>query len=140
RVTRRYYFWQRVEVLDSSNQVWASFDLPAAMIRRSQVYSLAERVGSNAVLGIRENAVNIVKLENWADGLRLLLTQHGEIRLLDDESQQAECELPCNLSLLWINRRQPFEIHQDSARLALCFPHPRQLLSPIPPTSNAHTP
>ncbi len=133
RLTRNYHFWQRVEVLDSSNQVWASFDLPATLIRRSRVYSLAERVSTNAVPGIRENPVNIVKLENWANGLRLLLTRQGELRLLGEGNQQAECQLPCNLSLAWINRRLLFEVNQDGARLALCFPPPRQLLSPIPP-------
>jgi len=133
RLTWRYRFWQRVEVLDSSNQVWASFDLPATLIRRSRVYSLAERVSANAVPGIRENPVNVIKLENWANGLRLLLTRQGEIRLLGEGSQQAECELPCSLSLAWINRRLLFEVNQDGARLALCFPPPRQLLSPIPP-------
>jgi cell division protein FtsW (lipid II flippase) len=138
KVSGSYYLWQQVDVADSKNEVWASFDLPAAMIKRDRVYSLAERVNGYSVEKIRQNPAQLVKLEEWADDMRLLLTRDGEIRLLGKESQHGQCEFPCKLSLFWVNRRLQFELNRDGAKLSLCYPPPRQLVSPLPPPSGSN--
>lgn len=133
RLSRVYTLWQRIEILDANNEVWVSFDLPTALIRRDRVYALAERVDSFASKTVRDNPAQLVRLEQWADKLHLLLTRAGEIRLLDDKPESGECEFPCKLQLRRINRTVPFELTRDGAKLSLCYPPPRQLISSLPP-------
>jgi cell division protein FtsW (lipid II flippase) len=133
RLSPHYYLWQRLDVVDSNNEVWASFDLPTVLIKRDRVYALSERVEAYSVEKVRENPAQLVKLENWADDFRLLLTVSGEVRVLGDENQQGHCEFPCKLSLFSVNRRLQFQINRDGAKLLLCYPPPRQMTAPLPP-------
>lgn len=134
RVEPSYYFWRNVEVIGEDGEVWASVSMPAVQIKRDRVYSLAALVDKNATETRRDDVKSMLRLERWAEGFRLLVPRDGEIRLLDATTQNAQCELPCELSVLWTHRRIPIKLSKEGVKLRADFLPTRLLVSPLLPS------
>lgn len=135
-ISRDWLFWRyRLEISGSEHQTLADFRLPAFPEGRARVYSL-EGLIETTEYKTRPDWARLIELKEWASGVRLLLTDDKEIRILEREKTwQAQCQLPCRLSVLWINLKQELVLRKQEGKVTLHFLPPWRLASPLPPPS-----
>jgi cell division protein FtsW (lipid II flippase)/cell division protein FtsI/penicillin-binding protein 2 len=125
---------QSVEIMTAQDETLIRFKLPKSA-RRERVYSLRSIIDRNAG-DLRNDAAKLMRLEAWAEDLRLLLARNGDIRILNKDKAQAQCELPCRVSVMWTNQSFPLTIQKNQFKLALNFESPWRLTSPLPPPTS----
>lgn len=133
KVARSWRLWHSVEIVGEDGSAWASFYMPAALVKRERVSALGPLVEEFCDEGVRADAARMLKLERWAQDLTLLVTRGGELMLLTPEAKKGECELPCELSLFWPRRRLPVSLKKEGVKLRMEFRPPRQFVSPLKP-------
>jgi cell division protein FtsW (lipid II flippase) len=139
RVSRSWLdpFSQALEII-SGDQSLVRIKLPRSAPNR--VYSLETLVSKNAG-DLRRDAEMLLRVEDWAAGLRVLVPEAGDLRLLArDERSTVGCDLPCRLRIHWSGQRLPLTVFREQAKLAVNFEPPWRLASPTPPASSNQQP
>ncbi len=122
----------------------AKFSLTTA---KTKVFALETQLERSATE--YGSSVALFNLQRWASGIRLLLTEEGEVRILERQMiYKQNCDMPCKLKILWTTLHIPFEVRKESEKIILNFPPPWRLASPIPaakrvlnePPANSNTP
>ncbi|MDX6695170.1 MAG: hypothetical protein QOF02_2773 [Blastocatellia bacterium] len=131
-------YWKRlwkseVAVLGSSGEQLATFDLPETNPAKDRVYPLRTLVEQKGAAS-EADAARLLKVGRWAADKRLLIARDGGVRLLGPEAYQLQCQLPCRLSVLWVNQKLPITIKSNNNRLSVLFRPPWRLACPLPPT------
>lgn len=123
---------QKVEITKAGADGHAFFYLPNAFIGRTKVYTLESQIEKSE--SIASQSEEMLRLKQWAAGVRLLLDNDGGLRVLDREKTwTAQRELPCKLSVIWPSLTLPVEIRKEDTKIVAEFPPPWRLVSPIPP-------
>lgn len=129
----RYTF----EVRGVDGSAKSRFRLPGTSADRAYRLALhvAPEVRRLRALGSPESGAAALALEDWAEDRILMIAADGEVRLLDpDSSESRSVPVPCTLVVQWPPmRRLRVEARVSPAgRLALAFPPPWRLSSPLP--------
>jgi len=119
--------------IDGHNGAIANIVLPARIRGRNRSYSLSSLLDPSPYERPQDEVW--FELQEWADKIRLLLTEAGEIRILSpDETVSREVRLPAKLTLIQIGYRQRFRIdHTRNEFIRMDFLPPWRLASPVPP-------
>lgn len=128
------FFGERYVIgFDGQKGAIANIVLPARVRGRNRSYSLSSLLDPSPADRPRDEAW--FELQEWADNIRLLLTDAGEIRILSpDETASREVRLPAKLTLIQIGYRQRFRIDRTRNEfIRLEFLPPWRLASPVPP-------
>jgi cell division protein FtsW (lipid II flippase) len=127
---------QKVEISKDGADVPAVFYLPNAFIGKARVYTLDSQIERSETLAASQSE-EIMRLKQWATGVRLLLSGDGTIHVLErDKVWPNSRPLPCKVQVIWPGLNLPAEIRKDGVKLVMDFPPPWRLVSPIPPSPN----
>lgn len=119
----------------AGQQLLTQVELPSTNPKKDQVLSMSSMLGRKTS-ETPDEANRIFQVEKWAARKRLLRTKSGEVRLLGNEIEKKECELPCRLIFQWPSQRLPVVINGDEKKLALIFLPPWRTASPLPPSDD----
>ncbi|MGA9771292.1 MAG: FtsW/RodA/SpoVE family cell cycle protein [Blastocatellia bacterium] len=124
---------QKIEVTKEGTEARAAFYLPNAFIGKAKVYSLEPQIEKSDVAGASQSD-DLIRLKQWATGVRLLLSSDGTVHILEHEKiWTAQRSLPCKLSVIWPGLNLPVEIRKEDVKLVMEFAPPWRLVSPMPP-------
>ncbi len=130
-------FSRIIEVRDGNDRVLTFFTLPrkSGANDNATVFSLRRKIEFNAGT-LRDEIQTLIRVEEAAVNIKLLVTATGKVLVLDEAARQARCALPCRLSVKWMGRKLPFTINRSQAQISVDFDAPLRTTSPLPPTDN----
>ncbi len=146
-VQRHWFFWRELLILPNGS---APIAIPLRRLSRDRVVSLgllvereANRLrSSDEAQPATENhkgAQLAAQLENWADGILLLIPAWGDqfLALDSGKAYTKNLELPAHLSVIWPRHSLPIEITRRSLNdaLELLFAPPWRASTPLPPVN-----
>lgn len=130
-------FSRIIEVRDGSGKVLTYFTVPrrSSSNDNAAVFSLRRKLEFNQGT-LRDEMRTLVSVEEAAGNIKLLVTSNGEVLLLDEAAKQAQCVMPCRLSVKWMGRKLPFTINRAQGQISADFDAPLRTTSPLPPTND----
>lgn len=130
-------FSRIIEVRDGSGKVLTYFTVPrrSGSNDNAPVFSLRRKLEFNQGT-LRDEMRTLTSVEEAAGNTKLLVTSTGKLLVLDEAAKQAQCVMPCRLSVKWMGRKLPFTINRSQGQISADFDAPLRTTSPLPPTND----
>jgi cell division protein FtsW (lipid II flippase) len=135
RLDRKWFWGRRLTIVQGNSDI-ATVDLfgfwgPG----RDRVYAVSSLIEPDIVRFRASDPAVASSLENWAADLRILVTKE-EVRILEPSTAYTHrLQLPGTVEVMWPRLTLPLRIRQLRDRIAMDFPPPWRLSSPLPPAA-----